>query len=181
MFMSPLYCWSLTHSEGLHGAFRCMSYTLKSTLLHMATGKSWCVQVHLTNCSHAGSWKCEETDITRQICCDQSLQSALTPTRVSLLCVCLCEHLLDVFSFLVLFAVVLLLAQREELLLLLFLQLCEPLAAFLIQLTQLLVQGRQRVFGPTADTHTHTHTHTQREHPQNETSLTFFSTAVLTL
>lgn len=68
--------------------------------------------------------------------------------------VCVCEYLLDVFSFLVLFAVVLLLAKCEELLLLLLLQLCKPLAALLIQLTQLLVQGRQRVFGPTGDIHT---------------------------
>ncbi len=67
---------------------------------------------------------------------------------------CVCEYLLDVFPFLVLFAVVLLLAKREELLLLLLLQLCKPLAALLIQFTQLLVQGQQRVFGPTGDIHT---------------------------
>lgn len=70
----------------------------------------------------------------------------------------ICEYLLDVFSLLVLLAVVLLLAQREELLLLLLLQLRQPLAALLLQLTQLLVQGGQRVIGPAA--------HTQGEHPQ---------------
>lgn len=30
--------WSLTHSEGHHGAFRCASQTLKSTLLHATKG-----------------------------------------------------------------------------------------------------------------------------------------------
>lgn len=53
------------------------------------------------------------------------------------------SYLFDVLSLLVLFAVVLLLAECEELLLLLLLQLRQPLAAFLIQLAQLLVQGRQ--------------------------------------
>lgn len=68
--------------------------------------------------------------------------------------------LFDVLSLLVLFAVVLLLAECEELLLLLLLQLRQPLAAFLIQLAQLLVQGRQRLLRPTVGTKTH-HTHTQ--------------------
>lgn len=53
------------------------------------------------------------------------------------------QYLFDVLSLLVLFTVVLLLAEREELLLLLLLQLRQPLAALLIQLTQLLVQGGQ--------------------------------------
>ena len=73
---------------------------------------------------------------------------------------CVCEYLLDVFSFLVLFTVVLLLAEGEELLLLLLLQLCKPLVALLIQLTQLLVQCRQRVFGPAGHA-SHGHTHKQ--------------------
>lgn len=69
---------------------------------------------------------------------------------------CFSQHLLDVLPLLVLLAVVLLLAQREELLLLLLLQFGQPLAALLLQLAQLLVQGGQRLFGPTApNTHTH--------------------------
>lgn len=56
------------------------------------------------------------------------------------------KYLLDVLSFLVLLTVVLLLTESEELLLLLLLQLRQPLVALLIQLTQLLVQGRQGVF-----------------------------------
>lgn len=68
-----------------------------------------------------------------------------------------CFHLLDVFSLLVLLAVVLLLAQREQLLLLLLLELGQPLGALLLQLTQLAVQGGQRLFGPAAHKgHTYT-------------------------
>lgn len=99
-----------------------------------------------------------KTDITDLFTIHVSSQPVCPHVNTYAFAVCVCEHLLDVFSFLVLFAVVLLLAQCEELLLLLFLQLCEPLAALLIQLTQLLVQGRQRVFGPTAERDTHTHT-----------------------
>lgn len=77
------------------------------------------------------------------------------------------SYLFDVLSLLVLFAVVLLLAECEELLLLLLLQLRQPLATFLIQLAQLLVQGRQRLLRPTVGMNAHTHTHTVREltHP----------------
>lgn len=67
------------------------------------------------------------------------------------------SYLFDVLSLLVLFAVVLLLAECEELLLLLLLQLRQPLAAFLIQLAQLPVQGRQRLLRPTVGTNTQTH------------------------
>lgn len=86
-----------------------------------------------------------------------------------------CEYLLDVLSFLVLLAVVLLLAKCEELLLLLLLQLCEPLAALLIQITQVLVQGRQRVLGPTEDTHAsrQTHSHTRDQNIQKLRFLLF--------
>lgn len=52
-----------------------------------------------------------------------------------------CKYLLDVFSLLVLLAVVLLLPKHEELLLLLLLQISKPLAALLLQVGQLLVQG----------------------------------------
>lgn len=72
----------------------------------------------------------------------------------------MCVYLLDVFSFLVLLAVVLLLAELKELLLLLLLQLGQPQAVVLVQLTQLLVQAGQRVLRPAGDAHTHTRTHT---------------------
>lgn len=59
-------------------------------------------------------------------------------------------------SLLVLLAVVLLLAKCEKLLLLLLLQLRQPLAALLVQLTQLLVQGPERLLRSTAGINTHT-------------------------
>lgn len=66
------------------------------------------------------------------------------------------------FSFLVFFAVVLLLAKCEELLLLLFLQFGQSLAAFLVQVTQLLIQCGQRLFRPTG----HMRANTQTKHAQ---------------
>lgn len=73
------------------------------------------------------------------------------------------EYLFDVLSLLVLLAVVLLLAKCEKLLLLLLLQLRQPLAALLVQLTQLLVQGPERLLRSTAGINTHTHTPCQHK------------------